>query len=40
MAISPSSERVDVWRAVAGGSPNVTGVEINPIIVNNIMRGR
>jgi hypothetical protein len=30
---------VDVMRAVANGSPNVTGIEINPIIVNNIMRG-
>jgi len=31
---------VDVQRAVANGSPNVTGIEINPIIVNDIMRGR
>jgi len=31
---------VDVARAVANGSPKVTGIEINPIIVNNIMRGR
>ncbi len=31
---------VDVLRAVANGSPNVTGIEINPIIVNNIMKGR
>jgi hypothetical protein len=31
---------VDVLRAVGSGSPNVTGIEINPIIVNNIMRGR
>jgi len=31
---------VDVLRAVGNGSPNVTGIEINPIIVNNIMRGR
>jgi hypothetical protein len=30
---------VDVMRAVANGSPSVTGIEINPIIVNNIMRG-
>jgi spermidine synthase len=30
---------VDVLRAVANGSPSVTGVEINPIIVNDIMRG-
>jgi hypothetical protein len=29
---------VDVLRAVANGSPNVTGIEINPIIANNIMR--
>src|SRR5215472_479093 len=31
---------VDVMRAVANGSPNVTGIEINPIIVDNVMRGR
>ncbi|MGC2695992.1 MAG: hypothetical protein WA738_09390 [Candidatus Angelobacter sp.] len=31
---------VDVMRAVANGSPSVTGIEINPIIVNNVMRGR
>src|SRR5208337_2365954 len=31
---------VDVVRAVANGSPNVTGIEINPIIANTIMRGR
>jgi spermidine synthase len=31
---------VDVLRAVANGSPNVTGIEINPIIANNIMRDR
>lgn len=31
---------VDVLRAVASGSPSVTGIEINPIIVNNIMRGQ
>jgi spermidine synthase len=30
---------VDVLRAVAKGSPNVTGIEINPIIANSIMRG-
>jgi hypothetical protein len=29
-----------VLRAVANGSPNVTGIEINPIIANNIMRDR
>ncbi|HMG99824.1 MAG TPA: hypothetical protein VK555_00355 [Terriglobales bacterium] len=29
---------VDVLRAVASGSPNVTGIEINPIIANTIMR--
>jgi len=31
---------VDVLRAVANGSPSVTGIEINPTIVNNVMRGR
>jgi hypothetical protein len=31
---------VDVLRAVANGSPNVTGIEINPIIINRIMRDR
>jgi hypothetical protein len=31
---------VDVLRAVASGSSHVTGIEINPIIVDNIMRGR
>jgi SAM-dependent methyltransferase len=31
---------VDVLRAVANGSPNVTGIEINSIIANTIMRGR
>jgi spermidine synthase len=31
---------VDVLRAVANGSPSVTGIEINPIIANAIMRGR
>ena len=31
---------VDVLRAVAAGSPRVTGIEINPIIVNDVMRGR
>src|SRR5712692_200444 len=31
---------VDVLRAVANGSSKVTGIEINRIIVNNIMRGR
>ncbi len=31
---------VDVLRAVANGSTNVTGIEINPIIANDIMRGR
>jgi hypothetical protein len=30
---------VDVLRAVANGSPSVTGIEINPIIVNKVMRG-
>lgn len=31
---------VDVLRAVASGSRSVTGIEINPIIANTIMRGR
>jgi spermidine synthase len=31
---------VDVLRAVANGSRNVTGIEINPIIANTIMRDR
>jgi hypothetical protein len=31
---------VDVLRAVSNGSPSVTGIEINPIIANTIMRGR
>src|ERR1700722_2398692 len=31
---------VDVLRAVANGSPSVTGIEINPIIANTIMRRR
>ena len=31
---------VDVLRAIANGSPRVVGIEINPIIVNNVMRGR
>jgi spermidine synthase len=31
---------VDVLRAVANGSRSVTGVEINPIIADTIMRGR
>ena len=31
---------VDVLRALANGSPSVTAIEINPIIVNDIMRGR
>jgi hypothetical protein len=31
---------VDILRALAGGSSNVTGIEINPIIANTIMRGR
>jgi hypothetical protein len=30
----------DVARALASGSPSVTGVEINPIIANTLMRGR
>ncbi|MGO8795002.1 MAG: hypothetical protein ACLQLC_09280 [Candidatus Sulfotelmatobacter sp.] len=31
---------VDVLRAVANGSPSVTGIEINPIIADTIMRER
>ena len=31
---------VDVLRAVANGSPSVTGIEINPIIANTIMRAK
>src|ERR1043166_2497108 len=31
---------VDVMRAVASGSPSVTGIAINPTIANNVMRGR
>jgi len=31
---------VDVLRALANGSPNVTGIEINPIIANTVMRER
>src|SRR5205823_3585468 len=31
---------VDVLRALANGSKNVTAIEINPIIANDIMRGR
>jgi spermidine synthase len=31
---------VDVLRALANGSPSVTGIEINPIIADTIMRGR
>jgi hypothetical protein len=30
---------VDVLRAVANGSPSVTGIEINPIIATTVMRG-
>ena len=31
---------VDVLRAVANGSPNVTGIEINPLIATAVMRER
>jgi spermidine synthase len=31
---------VDVLRAVANGSPNVTGIEINPIIAEDLMGSR
>lgn len=30
----------DVMRALANGSPSITGIEINPIIINDVMRGR
>lgn len=30
----------DVSRALASGSKDITGVEINPIIVNNVMKGQ
>ncbi|PYX33174.1 MAG: hypothetical protein DMG80_06960 [Acidobacteria bacterium] len=30
----------DVLRAIASGSPSVTGIEINPIIANTVMRDR
>src|SRR5208283_4573976 len=39
-AIIGPGGRVDVLRAVANGGPNVTGIEINPIIANDIMRDR
>src|SRR6266700_1708234 len=31
---------VDVLRAVANGSPSVTGIEINPTIIRDVMRGK
>jgi hypothetical protein len=31
---------IDVLSALAAGSPSVTGIEINPIIANTVMRGR
>jgi hypothetical protein len=31
---------IDVLSALAAGSPSVTGIEINPLIANTIMRGR
>src|SRR5258708_2073057 len=31
---------VDVLRAVANGSPSVTGIEINPTIIHDVMRGQ
>src|ERR1700691_911391 len=31
---------IDVLSALASGSPSVTGIEINPIIANTVMRGR
>src|SRR3984885_4200851 len=39
-AISGPGGGVDVLRAVANGSPSVTGIEINPIIATTIMRER
>ncbi|MGC2173503.1 MAG: hypothetical protein WA623_19110 [Candidatus Sulfotelmatobacter sp.] len=39
-AIIGTGGGVDVLRALANGSPSVTGIEINPIIANTIMRGR
>jgi spermidine synthase len=39
-AIIGTGGGVDVLRAVANGSPSVTGIEINPIIANTIMRDR
>jgi len=39
-AIIGSGGGVDVLRAIANGSPSVTGIEINSIIANTIMRGR
>ena len=40
LAIIGPGGGVDVLRALANGSPSVTGIEINPIIANTIMRGR
>jgi len=31
---------VDMLRALANGSPSITGIEINPIIANTVMRGK
>src|SRR5205814_8932423 len=31
---------VDIMRALANGSPSITGIEINPLIINGIMRGQ
>jgi hypothetical protein len=31
---------VDVLRALCNGSPSITGIEINPIIVNDVMRDK
>ncbi|HMK28221.1 MAG TPA: hypothetical protein VK473_00960 [Terriglobales bacterium] len=39
-AIIGAGGGVDVLRAVANGSPSVTAIEINPIIADDIMRGR
>ncbi|HXZ78864.1 MAG TPA: hypothetical protein VEG30_02975 [Terriglobales bacterium] len=40
LAIIGPGGGVDVLRALANGSPSVTGIEINPIIANDVMRGR
>jgi len=39
-AIIGPGRGVDMLRALANGSPSITGIEINPIIANTIMRDR